>query len=295
MSLGLLLSAVISGIASGVLLALLGFGVVLLYKATGIANFAQGALATLGAFVAYKAHVAMGLPMIGAIALGAASMLVIGAITYVAIFRAHDDSGRLNLVIRTLGLQMLVIAVVEHLWSAGQPFAFPKIFGTGIAFSIGGAAVSWANVAICGIALAMALLAFVAFRYTDAGLMFIGMSERSEIARMLGIRTRRLTQVAWMITSAVAAIVGILLAPQALLSSEMMEPYLLLAFTAVVIGGLTSLRGVWIGGIVVGVVNNVVSLYGNADLAVFVIFALLLFVLSFRPEGLFGQPEIERL
>ncbi|MGE4242743.1 branched-chain amino acid ABC transporter permease [Ramlibacter sp.] len=291
----LFLSAVISGIASGVLLALLGFGVVLLYKATGVANFAQGALGTLGAFIAYKTSTSLGIPIFPSILIALVAMLGLGAVFYWFILRPHDDSGRLNLVIRTLGLEMLIFAVVEHLWAAGQPFAFPKLFGTAIAFHLGPAAVSWATVAVIGIAIVMAGLAYAAFRFTDVGLMFIGMSEKAEIVQMLGIRTRRLTLLAWMITSSVAALVGVLLAPHALLSSDMMEPYLLLAFTAVVIGGLTSLPGVWLGGIVVGVVNNVVSLYGNGDLATFVIFALLLFVLSFRPQGLFGHPEIERL
>ena len=291
----LFLSAVISGIASGVLLALLGFGVVLLYKATGVANFAQGALGTLGAFIAFKTSVRFDLPLLAGIAFAIVAMLVLGGLFYWLILRPQDDSGRLNLVIRTLGLEMLILAVVEHLWSAGQPFSFLSIFGRAIAFSMGSATVTWATVGIIGIAILMATLAWLVFRFTDIGLMFIGMSEKAEIVQMLGIPTRRLTLMAWMVTAAVATVVGVLLAPQALLSSDMMEPYLLLAFTAVVLGGLTSLPGVWIGGIVVGIVNNVVSLYGNGDMAVFVIFALLLSVLSFRPQGLFGQPEIERL
>jgi len=291
----LFLSAVISGIASGVLLALLGFGVVLLYKATGVANFAQGALATLGAFICYKAGTALGLPLAVNIVLAVAATMLLGALFYWLILRPKDDAGRLNLVIRTLGLQMLVLAVIEYLWAAGQPFPFPKIFDPGAAFALGSAAVSWDSVAIIGIAVVLGMLAYLVFRYTDIGLMFVAMSEKAEIVQMLGIRTRRLTLIAWMATAAIATVVGILLAPQALLSSDMMEPYLLLAFTAVVIGGLTSLSGVWVGGIVVGIVNNVVSLYGTSDLATFVIFALLLAVLSFRPQGLFGHPEIERL
>jgi branched-chain amino acid transport system permease protein len=101
--------------------------------------------------------------------------------------------------------------------------------------------------------------------------------------------------IAWMIAAVISVLVGVLLAPTALLSRDMMEPYMLLAFTAVVIGGLTSLYGVFVGGIIVGVVNNLMSLYFSSDAAVLAVFVLLLLVLGFRPQGIFGDREIERL
>jgi branched-chain amino acid transport system permease protein len=160
---------------------------------------------------------------------------------------------------------------------------------------LGDAVVSWASVGIAATAIVLAAAFALFFSRTDLGLLFLGLSERRDIAGMLGVPTRRLSMIAWMIAAVISVLVGVLLAPTALLSRDMMEPYMLLAFTAVVIGGLTSLYGVFVGGIIVGVVNNLMSLYFSSDAAVLAVFVLLLLVLGFRPQGIFGDREIERL
>lgn len=290
----LFIAAVVSGIVVGLLLGLFGFGIVFLYKATGIANFAQGSLATLGGFLTYRvvldAGVSLWLAMAAAVVLSA----LVGAAIYWLFMRPREHN-RLNLIIRTLGVQMLLLAIIEHYWSAGQPFPFPSVYPQSTAFVLGDAVVSWASLGIAATAIVLAAAFALFFSRTDLGLLFLGLSERRDIAGMLGVPTRKLSMIAWMIAAVISVVVGVLLAPTALLSSDMMEPYMLLAFTAVVIGGLTSLYGVFVGGIIVGVVNNLVSLYFSSDAAVLSVFVLLLLVLGFRPQGIFGDREIERL
>lgn len=291
----LLIAAVVSGIALGFLLGLLGFGIVFLYKATGVANFAQGVLGTFGAFLVYRIGLATGLGPWISFLLGLVVSLPAGALMYALVFRPKDEADKFNLTVRTLGLNLLLLALIERYWAAGQPFAFPAMLPQTAALNFGQTVISWLTLGTIAIAALLAVGFAALFRYTDLGLLFLALSERPEIARMLGVATRRLTMVGWMLTAGIALIVGVLLAPAALLSSEMMEPYMLLGFTAVVLGGLTSLFGVFVGGILVGIVNNVVTLYANGDMAVFAVFGLLLIVLGLRPQGLFGVVVPERL
>lgn len=289
------IAATVSGIALGFLLGLLGFGVVILYKATGVANFAQGAIGTLGAFLIAKIGALTGLGIVPSLALGVVVAALLGVVLYYCFFRYNDEVDAFNLTIRTLGLELLILALINAKWAEGQPFPFPAVFPTEAAFHFGNTVVSWLTL---GSILTAALLTFgfvYIFNRTDIGLQFIAVAERPQIARMLGVRTRRLVLMSWVIASVIALIVGALLAPIALLSSEMMEPYMLLAFTAVVIGGLTSLYGVFIGGIVVGVVNNVAALYLSSDVAVLIVFCLLLITLRFRPNGFLVKAVAERL
>ena len=289
------IAAAISGIALGFLLGLLGFGIVILYKATGVANFAQGAIGTLGAFLVAKIGALTGLGILPSLAIGIVVAAMLGVLMYYFFFRYNDEIGAFNLTIRTLGVELLILALINAKWAEGQPFSFPAVFPNATAFQFGDTVVSWLTL---GSILTAALLTsgFVyVFNRTDIGLQFVAIAERPQIARMLGVRTRRLVLLSWVVASIIALVVGALLAPVALLSSEMMEPYMLLGFTAVVIGGLTSLSGVFIGGIIVGVVNNVAALYLSSDVAVLIVFCLLMVTLRFRPNGLLVKAVAERL
>jgi branched-chain amino acid transport system permease protein len=289
----LFVAAVFSGIALGFLLGLLGFGIVLLYKATGVANFAQGVFGCLGAFFIYKL-VGAGLSPWPAFVLAILLMAGVCALFYFLVFRPRDDADHFNLTIRTLGLQMLILALIHKFWATGQPFAFPELFPGGSAIQFGSTVISWLTFGTIGMAVVFVTGSILIFRYTRAGLLFLAVSERPDIARMLGVRTRVLTLIAWMIAGSVSVIVGALLAPHALLSSDMMDPYLLLGFTAVVLGGLTSLYGVFLGGIIVGVTNNIIATFVSGDAAVLTIFLVLLVILRFRPQGIFGSTVAER-
>lgn len=289
------IAAVISGIALGFLLGLLGFGIVLLFKSTGVANFAQGAIGTLGAFLVAKIGVWSGLSIVPSLCIGIFVAAVLGALMYYAFFRYNDEIGGFNLTIRTLGVEFLILALINLRWAEGQPFPFPAVFPNATAFQFGNTVVSWLTL---GSVLTAGLLtggfAYI-FNRTDVGLQFVAIAERPQIARLLGVRTRRLVLLSWIAAAIIALVVGAMLAPVALLSSEMMEPYMLLGFTAVVIGGLTSLSGVFIGGIIVGVVNNVAALYLSSDVAVLLVFCLLMVTLRFRPHGLLVKGVAERL
>jgi branched-chain amino acid transport system permease protein len=292
----LLIGGIISGVAVGALYGLLGFAVIMLLKATSVANFAQGALATLGAFIVYELVQTFGLSFWVAFVIAVPVMALIGAALYTVALRPNDDADHLNFIIRTLALSLLIIGAVNREWASGQPFTFPTVISGDAAFVVGGVAVSWLTIGTIVIAAALAS-GFAWFFYrTRLGLMFLGVADRPDIATLLGIRTRRLTAVAWAMAAIISLVTGVLVAPRTLLSSDMMDFYLLYSFTAAVIGGLTSMWGVFLGGVLVGCVDNLVTIYAGPDLGTIAVFILLITVLLLRPSGIFGDKSlVERL
>lgn len=290
----LFIGGLIGGLAQGILYGLLGFATILLYKSTGVANFAVGTLATVSVFVAHRLldeGVPLALSVVGALVASA----VVGAVVYLVIMLPHSEAGHLNLTIRTFGVYLLALALLNATWAEGQPFKFPSVFSTSAAFSLGGASVSWNTVGAALVATVLTAGFIAMFRYTGVGLLFLALAARPEVARLLGTRTRRLTLFAWILATLVGACVGLMVAPVSLLSSDMLDPYLLFGFSAAVIGGLTHLYGVFLVGAVIGVMNNLTAVYANADVGTMTVFAVLLVVLVIRPWGLFGQAPIERL
>lgn len=291
----LLIGGILNGIAYGALYGLLGFAIILLYKSTGIANFGQGNLGALAAFVVYELAVRVGAPLWLALLCGLLSAALAGALSYLVVMRPRDQSDHVNATIRTLGLYLLLFAVMNFFWAQGQPFNFPAVVGQSPAFRIGSVAVSWLTVGTLLAALMLSGLFAWFFQRTDLGLLFLGVASRPEIAKLMGVPTRRLTLMAWAASAIVSLVVAVLIAPVSLLSTDMMDSFLLYAFTAAIVGGLTSLVGVFVGGMMVGLLDNVATIYINSDVALLVVFVLLLIVLLFKPQGLFGRISTERL
>jgi len=287
--------AVISGITVGILYGLLGFPIVLLYKCTGVANFAQGNIATFLTFVVFVTMRSAGLGILPALGIGLASAAVTGAVLYLVGLRVNADSAdHVNMLMRTLALYLLLAGVINVRWSRGEPFAFPTVFPQG-ALHAGLINISYQAIGATGVAGVLAVLFWLFFKRTAMGVLFLATAERRDIAQLLGVDTRRLTTIAWVMAAVVSLLVGVLVAPTNLLAANMMDLFLLYSFTAVILGGLTSLPGVFAGGVIVGVVGNVVTVYAGDDSSNIAIFGLLLLVLVVRPSGLFGGPSLQRV
>jgi branched-chain amino acid transport system permease protein len=139
----LLVGGIVSGIAVGLLYGLLGFAIVVLYKCTSIANFAQGNLGAIAAFIAYELTVDAGLPAGLAIALAAVFGVAVGVLAYAFVIRVKPEAGHLNLTIRTLAIYLLLLATMNAFWGQRQPLTFPDVFPDGVAFAVTDLNVSW--------------------------------------------------------------------------------------------------------------------------------------------------------
>lgn len=289
---GLVISVIVSGIAIGLLIGMLSFVLVFLNKTTGVANFAIGNIGMFEAFAVYRLYQA-GLGIWVAVVLGLVLSLVFGALVYQVVMRPFGR-GTANLLVRTVGLYLLLSALADVFFGSHQPYTFPNLLPQG-GISVGSAAISWSSLITVGIVLVV-VAAFVAmFRYTELGVQFLAVAQRAPTARLLGIRVRRLSMIAYIIAAPLALIVALLIAPSQLLSSSMMDSMLLYAFAAAVVGGFTSLSGTFAGGIIIGVVTNVVATYVGGDLTLTSALAIMLITLAIRPNGLFGVPQVERL
>lgn len=291
---GLAVSVVVSGIALGLLIGMLSFVLVFLNKTTGVANFAIGNIGMFEAFVVYRLYTA-GLDIYVAVVVGLVLSVVFGGLVYQLVMRPFSRmSGQANLLVRTVGLFLLLAAMADVFFGSHQPYSFPAILPHGGA-TVGSAVVSWSDLITVGIVVAIGTSFVAMFRYTDLGLQFLAVAQRSSTARLLGVRVRRLSMVAYMIAGPLALIIALLIAPSQLLSSQMMDSMLLYAFAAAVVGGFTSLPGTFVGGVIIGIVNNVVATYVGGDLALASALALMIVTLAIRPNGLFGTPQVARL
>ncbi len=291
---GLLAAAIVSGLAIGLLYGLFALSIVILYKATGVANFAQGNVATLFAFVVY--FLAQEVGLLAALAVGVVIAGVGGAAIYLLTLRVRDSAGGLNLTIRTLALYLLIFALINRYWTGGQPYRFPQFqFLPDGAASFFGAQIAYTTFQVL-VASALFAGAFVWFFHrTRLGLLFTGLAENADTARLLGVSSRRMTAVAWAMASVVALFVGVLTAQTDLLFAEMMDLFLLYAFASAIIGGgLTSLPGAFLGGALVGVIVNVSAVYGGSDFSIITVFVVLIVLLIVRPHGLLGKAAEER-
>jgi branched-chain amino acid transport system permease protein len=286
--------AIMTGLTVGLLYGLMGFAIVALFKMTGVANFAAGTTATLGATVALKLSARADLTPLAAAGLAIALTGAAGVAAYLVVMRVRDDVDHLSLTVRTVGLFLLGQALLEMWLGQGQPFAFRSVLPD-VSTTVAGLAVPSSTLWFPLVAVVVLGLVGVLLSRTRAGLLLRGLAADADTAALLGARTRLLAALAWGVSSALAALVGILAAPSRLVSSDMMTSWLLYVFAGVVIGGMTSLVGAIVGGLGVGLVQGVTYQLTNDEIALVAVFALFLITLQVRPQGLFGVPVGERL
>lgn len=291
---GLAIAVIVSGIALGLLIGLLSFILVFLNKTSGVANFAVGNIGMFEAFIVYELYTA-GLNFYLAVGIGLVLSVIFGGLVYQLVMRPFSRmSGQANLLVRTVGLFLLLAAMADVFFGSQQPYSFPSILPQG-GLTVGSAVVSWSDLITVGIVVVIGSSFVAMFRYTNLGLQFLAVAQRASLARLLGVRVQRLSAVAYMIAGPLALIIALLIAPSQLLSSQMMDSMLLYAFAAAVVGGFTSLPGTFVGGVIIGIVNNVVATYVGGDLALASALALMIVTLAVRPNGLFGTPQVARL
>lgn len=294
MSFSLLSSVVMTGILNGGLYALLGLAIVLILRTTGVANFAQGEMASLGVFLLVIFVLPLGLPLWLAVVATLALSALIGIVVFAILIQPRPNAGHLNLTVRTLGLYTLIAASSTYLWGADEPYRVPSLFGRG-QFAALDLAIGYDQLGALTalVLLAAAYLAF--FRWTDAGLAMRAVAMNREVAGLLGINVRRVAVMAWAIAATIGTAVGLLIAPITFLQTSLMQPILFKAFTAVIIGGVHSAPGVIMGGVILGVAEAIAASAISIQMREPFVFIVLLTVLLLRPSGILGPRHLERV
>ncbi len=303
----LALQLAVAGLATGSVYALIALGIVLIYKCSGVVNFAQGAYSMLGAYASYVLLRA-GLPAVLAVAASMGVMAGIGALTERLVLRPMLKAPVVAVMMVTLGLLICARAACLALFGPDQ-IAFPPVFPAG-AVSAGGIFVTY-NYIAAGILAAVLSLGFLLFyARTPMGLMQRCAADNSRAALAIGIHVSNQVSAAWAMSAALAGLAGTLLATLNGLSLGLADIGML-AFPVVVVGGLSSLEGALVAGLLLGVLQSFTDglltpaledflrantgIYSVGALQQVLPYALLVLMLLLRPQGLFGRRGAERI
>ena len=302
-----LLQLVVAGAATGSVYALVALGVVLIYKCSGVVNFAQGAFVALGAYITY-AYTVFGAPAPLALAGAVATMALIGAAIERIVLRPMLKAPLVAVMMATLGVLIVIRATCLLIWGPDQ-IAFPHLFPDG-AVEISGLFITYNYIAagVTSVALSTAFLLF--YRYTRLGLMQRCSADNPRAALAIGIHTSRQIMLAWAFSAGLAGVGGALLASLNGLSLGLNDIGLI-AFPVIVLGGLTSLIGAVLAGVLLGLLQTLTdgeivplledflrshtAMQSVGALQQALPFAVLVLVLFVRPQGLFGRRGSERL
>ena len=282
-----LVPTLVSGLTVGLLYGLFALAIVVLYRSTGLINFALGGLATVPLFLVWELVASHGWPLVPAMLAGAGAAILLGIVAYLGALRVREDADAANLMMRTLALLMVLQAVVQSRWGQGQPFRF-RLPLLPDAVDLLGVRIPGTTVAAVVLAIVVILGGRALFERTRLGLQLRAVADSRDIAALVGVRTGVTAAAAWAGAALVAFSAGALAAPNMMLSTYMFDGLLLYAFTGVVCAGLTSLGGALVVGVVVGLVGNVLSVYLGPEFALVCVFGVLLLTLSTRPQGFFG-------
>ncbi|HVC15499.1 MAG TPA: branched-chain amino acid ABC transporter permease [Acidimicrobiales bacterium] len=290
----LFVNVLLSGVVQGMAFAVVALGLVLISRATGIVNFAQGAMGMFTTFIAFSL-LTNGLGYWPAFAATLAIGFAFGAVVERTLIRPLQGKPALNSVIVTIGLLVVLEGLAGSIWgnvARGFPAAFSQrglvIGTTRVAFS------QFDVFIVCAVALLVAAVVAL-FRWTDLGLRMRAAAFSPEVSRLLGVRVGRLFTLGWALACAAGSLAGLIVAPLSSFSPYYMDLYLVYGFTAAVLGGLLSPAGAVVGGLATGLAIAFVGGYLGSDLQPIAALALLLLVLTLRPQGLFGTAEIRRV
>jgi branched-chain amino acid transport system permease protein len=286
---------VVSGLASGGIYGSLALAIVLIHRATGVLNFAQGELATLSAFLCWTlmSHGWAFWPAFGATIV---LSFVGGVVLEQTVIRPIQSGPVLGIVILTIGLLIAVNGLDTWIWG-GAAKQFHGPFSTS-PIDVGGVAFSKQDIGVIAISVVAVLLTFLLFTRTKLGLGLRAAAANPAEARLTGVRVPAMLALGWGLAAALGAVAGVMAAPALFLEPNMMQTVLLYAFAAAVLGGMDSPLGAVIGGLVLGVLLNLVGTYVHwvgGELRLAVALAVILGVLLVRPAGLFGRPAVRRV
>jgi branched-chain amino acid transport system permease protein len=289
------LQQVLSGVATGLVYASLALALVLVYRGTGILNFAQGEIAGLSTFLAWS-MLQVGLPWWAALPLIVVLSFGLGVALERVFLRPVERASHLNQVIVTLALLLGINAATGLIWGF-QAKRIDTLFGDGT-LRLGSAVVTAQQLGMAAVLVLVMVVLYAFFRYTPVGLRMRAAAANPDSARLLGIRVGWLLAVGWGMAAALGALAGILSAPIIGLDPNVMSGLLLFGFAAAALGGFNSMLGAVLGGLIVGVSQNLGSTYLpgiGQDLDLLVPFAIIVLVLLLRPTGLLGRASTVRV
>lgn len=277
---------IMSGLATGSLYALTAVAVVVVFRNTRTINLAQGDFAMMGAFLALVFLKTFELNYYLTVALTVICIMGLGVLTERLIMRRIADADWLTLFTATLGVYYILHGISGWIWGRDTK-AFPITFDPTPVEVLGtivsqGHLINMAWTAGIGVAL------YLFFQYTKQGIAMRAVTDDPVTAELMGIPVRFIVMLTWAMAGLLAAFAGILIAPIIYVAPEMMDEVLIKGYVAAVFGGLYSIPGAIVGALMIGVAENLAGGYLGAHYKVVTAFVMIVVLLAFRPQGLFG-------
>ena len=294
------LQLLVAGVAVGTLYALVALGFVIIYKATGIINFAQGALALVGAYLTYNASVTWGLPFPLAALVAVVACAALGLLIERLILSRMVGQPVFAVIMITIGLSIVIEQIVVMVWGGGTlPLDDPWGLST---FAVGGVTIAKSDLARIVVAAVLLAGFFAFFKFSVLGVAMRAAASDQEAALAQGISVRRVVGITWAVAAGIATMAGVLLASGGRGVDPGLGVIALVAFPAVILGGLDSPGGAVVGGVVMGIVEVMTAGYSDklpeflgANFQRVTPYVVLVLILLVRPYGLFGTREVQRV
>lgn len=277
---------IMSGLATGSLYALTAVAVVVVFRNTRTINVAQGDLAMIAAFLGLLLIKDYGLGYYPSLALVVLATMLLAILIERVVMRPIADSDWLTLFTATLGVFYILHGVAGWLWGRDTK-AFPVTFDP-TPVEILGAVVSEGHLINMAWATAIGIVLYLFFKFTKQGIAMRAVTDDPETAKLMGIPVRFIVMITWAMAGFLAAFAAILAAPIIYVSPQMMDEVLVKGYVAAVFGGLYSIPGAIVGALMIGVAENLAGGYIGSHFKTATAFAMIVLLLTFRPQGLFG-------
>ena len=288
----ILASQVVSGLATGCVYALIALGFVLIFKATDVVNFAQGEFVMVSGFISYTLLIRLGLPYWAVFLVTIVMSGFVGVALERVVVRPIMNAPIFSIVIATIGASTVLRS------SAGIIYGYdvlplPTIFSKD-PIHVGIVTFTAMDAGVIGFSLAIMLVLYLFFTRTKTGTAMRATAQSQTAARLMGVSVTRIFSLTWAISAAVGGVAGVLIAPIIYL-----DPNLGLigvkAFAGAILGGFGSIPGAIVGGMLLGVLENLSGYFFNAGIKQVSTYILLILVLVIRPSGLFGAASVRKV
>jgi branched-chain amino acid transport system permease protein len=288
----ILTSQVVSGLATGCVYALIALGFVLIFKATDVVNFAQGEFVMVSGFISYTLLIRGGLPYWLVLVLTVVASGFVGVALERVVVRPIMDAPIFSIVIATIGASIVLRSSAGILYGY-DVLPVPTLFSKD-PVRLGVLTFTAMDAGVIGSSLAIMLALYLFFKLTKTGMAMRATAQSQTAARLMGVSVKRIFALTWAISAAIGGVAGVLIAPIIYL-----DPNLgfigVKAFAGAILGGFGSIPGAIVGGMLLGVIENLSGYFFNAGIKQVSTYILLILVLVIRPAGFFGAAPIRKV
>lgn len=288
------LQLLIQGLSIGCLYAIAALGFVMIFKSSSVLNFAHGELLAIGAYIFLVISVWLKLPIYLAFIITFVGSFFLGFVIERLFLRPMIGEALIEVIMLTVGLAAMFKGLLLFIFS-GNTYVYPNFLPSGLTIKVGSVSISPVYTATFLITIIFLIVFGLFFKYSSQGIYMRSVADSQTAALSLGVNVRRVFALSWAIASLVCAMSGIVLGILNGINVHDLSKMGLKVFPVVILGGLESIGGAIIGGLIIGTIETLVSGYFSTSLRDVVAYVVLVIILMIKPYGLFGLVEIERV